>query len=48
MLRDGVQFQDLGAGHFDRRPAEVKTKSLVAKLVKLGYGVQLHPLAEAA
>lgn len=48
MLKDGTRFQDLGANHFDRRPIEAKTKSLVAQLAKLGFEVQLQPIANAA
>jgi transposase len=48
MLKDGTEHQDLGADHFDRRATEVKAKRLVAQLNKLGYGVELKPIAEAA
>jgi transposase len=48
MLKDGTHFQDLGANHFDRRPPEAKANHLVAQLNKLGFTVQLQPLAEAA
>ena len=48
MLKDGTAHHDLGANHFDRRPAEVRVKHLVARLAKLGYQVQLQPLPEAA
>lgn len=48
MLKDGTFHQDLGADHFDRRSTEVKAKRLVAQLAKLGFQVQLQPLAEAA
>ena len=48
MLKNGTQYEDLGADHFDRRSIEIKTKRLVAQLAKLGYEVQLQPLAEAA
>src|SRR5262249_33416746 len=48
MLKDGTEHQDLGASHFDRRPAEPKVQTLVAGLTKLGYQVQLQPLREAA
>ena len=48
MLRDGTEHQDLGAGHFDSRSAELKTRRLVAQLAKLGFQVQLQPRAEAA
>ena len=48
MLKDGVEYHDLGANHFDRRPTEVKAKRLVAQLAKLGFQVQIEPLATAA
>src|ERR1700687_1576795 len=48
MLKDGTEHQDLGAEHFDRRATAVKATRLVAQLVKLGFQVELHPLAEAA
>ena len=48
MLKDGTVHHDLGANHFDRRPAQVRVKHLVAHLTKLGYQVQLQPLPEAA
>ena len=48
MLRDGTVHHDLGIGHFDRRSNDVKAKRLVTQLAKLGYQVQLTPLAEAA
>ncbi|MBV8746199.1 MAG: IS110 family transposase [Xanthobacteraceae bacterium] len=48
MLKDGTEHHDLGADHFDGRSTEIKTKRLVAQLAKLGYQVQLQPLAAAA
>jgi transposase len=48
MLRNGTAHQDLGINHFDRRPSEIRAKRLVAQLAKLGYQVQLQPLAQAA
>jgi transposase len=48
MLKTGTAYNDLGADHFDRRPVEMKTKHLTAQLAKLGYEVQLTPIAEAA
>jgi transposase len=48
MLKDGVEHCDLGAGHFDRRPAIVKANRLVAQLAKLGFRAELQPLAQAA
>jgi len=48
MLKDGTEHHDLGADHFDHRSTAVKANRLVAQLVKLGFQVELHPLAEAA
>ena len=44
MLKDGVEHNDLGASHFDRRPAVIKAN----QLAKLGFRAELQPLAEAA
>jgi transposase len=48
MLNDGTSHQDLGADYFDRRSPEAKARRLVAQLSRLGFVVQLQPLAEAA
>jgi transposase len=48
ILKDGTEHRDLGAGYFDRRPTKVKANQLVARLNKLGFTVQLQPIAEAA
>ena len=48
MLTNGVQHQDLGANHFDRRASDFKAKRLVAQLNKLGFEVALQPLEKAA
>ena len=48
MLKDGTQFADLGADHFDRRSKEVRAKRLVVQLAKLGFDAKLTPLAQAA
>jgi transposase len=48
ILKDGVEHRDLGATYFDRRPVELKANHLVARLKKLGFTVQLQPIAEAA
>ncbi len=48
MLKRGTEHKDLGADHFDRRQSEVKAKRLVAQLTKLGFEVQITPLAKAA
>jgi transposase len=44
----GTPYQDLGADHFDRRSTEAKANRLVAQLSKLGYEVEIQPLATAA
>jgi transposase len=41
MLRDGTAFEDLGANYFDRVDRPRTTKSLVRRLEKLGYHVEL-------
>lgn len=48
MLTKGVQHQDLGADHFDRRASDFKAKRLVAQLNKLGFEVTLQLLEKAA
>jgi len=48
MLKDGTEHEDLGADHFHRRSTEAKAKSLVAQLTKLGFQVDLQPIAAAA
>lgn len=48
ILKDGTEHHDLGGTHFDRRPVELKANYLVARLKKLGFTVQLQPIAEAA
>jgi transposase len=45
MLKDGTEYQDLGADHFDRRAKQTQTKRLVIRLRGLGYDVQLTPAA---
>jgi transposase len=48
ILKDGTEHHDLGAAYFDRRPVELKASRLVVRLKKLGFTVQLQPIAEAA
>src|SRR5271168_798379 len=48
MLTHGVQHQDLGANHFDRRASDFKAKRLVAQLNKLGFEVTLQLQENAA
>jgi transposase len=48
ILKDGTEHHDLGLAYFDRRPTELKAHHLVARLKKLGFTVQLQPIAKAA
>jgi len=48
ILKDGSEHHDLAAAYFDRRPVELKVNRHIASLKKLGYSVQLQPIAEAA
>jgi len=48
MLKDGTQFQDLGADHFDRRSKDVRAKRLVTQLANLGFDAKITPFAQAA
>jgi transposase len=45
MLKDGTVYHDLGPDHFDHRAKTVQTRRLVTRLQKLGYAVQITPLA---
>ena len=45
MLKDGTVYHDLGPDHFDRRAKTVQTKRLLTRLQRLGYAVQITPLA---
>lgn len=45
MLRDGVEYQDLGADHFDRRDRAKVISRLVRRLHDLGCQVQIAPEA---
>lgn len=41
MLRDGTQWQDLGAAHFDRADAQKTANRLIRRLQQLGLKVQV-------
>lgn len=41
ILRDGVQFRELGANYFDRRDGDKATLRLVKRLKELGWEVEL-------
>lgn len=43
MLRDGTEWQDLGAAHFDRADASKTAARLIRRLQQIGYTVQATP-----
>ena len=43
MLRDGTEWHDLGAAHFDRADAHKTAIRLIRRLQQIGYAVQLTP-----
>ena len=45
MLTDGTQYHDLGYDHFDRRAPDSQIRKMVARINRLGYAVEITPLA---
>ena len=45
MLRDGVEYRDLGPDYFDRRDREKVAARLVRRLEELGLRVQITAAA---
>jgi len=45
MLRDGVEYRDLGPNHFDRREKTKTARRLVQRLHDLGYDVEVRDAA---
>ena len=43
MLRDGTEWHDLGATHFDRADAAKTASRLIRRLQQIGYTVQATP-----
>ncbi len=43
MLKDEVDYRDLGSDYFDARRHERTAKHLVGRLENLGYEVKLEP-----
>jgi hypothetical protein len=43
MLRDGTEWQELGAAHFDRADAHKTAARLIRRLQQIGYSVQACP-----
>jgi transposase len=48
ILKHGTEHHDPGSTYFDRQPVQAIASRLVARLKKLGFTVQLQPIAEAA
>jgi transposase len=48
MLKDGTHHEDLGVNHFEHRSTEIRAKKLAAQIAKLGFQVELRPIANAA
>ena len=48
ILKEEVEYQDLGGDYFDKLNVEKTCRHLVKRLEHLGYGVQLTPLPAAA
>ncbi|WP_439587253.1 transposase, partial [Hydrogenophaga sp.] len=47
MLRDGTEWNDLGAAHFDHANAQKTANRLVRRLQQIGFNVQISPAGEA-
>ena len=47
ILRDRTTYQDLGSNYIDERDRQLVEKSLVRRLQRLGYQVDLHLQSEA-
>lgn len=43
MLRDGTEWHDLGAAHFDRADAQKTANRLIRRLQQIGYAVHVEP-----
>jgi transposase len=46
MLRDQSTYQDLGGNYFDERDRQAVQKRLVRRLERMGYQVELQPIAQ--
>ncbi|MBI3156323.1 MAG: IS110 family transposase, partial [Burkholderiales bacterium] len=42
-LRDGTEWHDLGAAHFDRADAAKPANRLIRRLQQIGYKVEATP-----
>ena len=48
LLKEGVDYQDLGVDYFDKLKPEQYRRYLVKRLESLGYDVALTPKEDAA
>ena len=48
LIKDDVNYEDLGGDYFDKRKPEALAKNLVRRLEKLGYKVDLRTSKPAA
>ncbi|GHO55697.1 hypothetical protein KSB_41720 [Ktedonobacter robiniae] len=48
ILRDQSSYQDLGGNYFDERDRQAVQKRLVKRLERMGYQVELQPMAQAS
>ena len=46
MLKDGTEYRDLGASHFDQRSKQSQARRLIKRLQDLGIAVDIKPLPE--
>jgi transposase len=46
MLKDGTEYQDLGASHFDQRSKQSQARRLIKRLQDLGIAVDIKPSHE--
>ena len=46
LLRDHSSYHDLGGNYFDERDRQVVQKQLMRRLERMGYQVELQPLAQ--
>jgi transposase len=47
LLRDRAPYQDLGGNYFDEHDRQMVQEYLARRLERLGYQVELQPIAQA-
>jgi hypothetical protein len=48
ILKEGVEYQELGGDYFERLPSEATARQLVQRLERLGYTVEVQAKAAAS